>query len=55
MANVKLSDAKKAKKDEFYTQYHDIEREVNAYLEFDPDTFRDKTVFPFFKRMMLPS
>lgn len=44
MANVKLSDAKKAKKDEFYTQYHDIEREVNAYLEYNPDTFRGKTV-----------
>ena len=44
MANVKLSDAKKAKKDEFYTQYHDIEREVNAYLEYDPDTFRGKTI-----------
>lgn len=35
------------KSDEFYTQYEDIQREVNAYLEFDPDVFRDKTVlFP---------
>ena len=30
--------------DEFYTQYEDIQREVNAYLEYDPDAFRDKTV-----------
>lgn len=44
MANKKLAAAKDAKKDEFYTQYEDIQREVNAYLEFDPDTFRDKTV-----------
>jgi len=44
MANIKLSDAKKAKKDEFYTQYHEIEREVNAYLEYNPDVFRNKTV-----------
>ena len=33
MANKKLSDAKKAKNDEFYTQLADIQREVNAYLE----------------------
>ena len=44
MANDKLSAAKKAKNDEFYTQYHDIEREVEAYLEYNPDVFRDKTV-----------
>lgn len=44
MANRKLADAKAAKKDEFYTQYEDIQREVNAYLEFDPDVFRGKTV-----------
>jgi len=36
--------AKAAKADEFYTQWADIEREVNAYLEFDPDVFRDKVV-----------
>ncbi len=44
MANTDLNAAKKAKNDEFYTQYSDIQKEVNAYLEFDPDTFRDKTV-----------
>lgn len=44
MANTNLGTAKKAKKDEFYTQWADIEREMNAYLEFDPDLFRGKTV-----------
>lgn len=44
MANENLSAAKNAKNDEFYTQYEDIQREVNAYLEYDPDTFRGKTV-----------
>ncbi|MBO5351618.1 MAG: adenine-specific methyltransferase EcoRI family protein [Alistipes sp.] len=44
MANQNLAQAKSAKNDEFYTQYHDIEKEVNAYLEFDPNTFRDKVV-----------
>jgi len=44
MANSNLSKAKNAKNDEFYTQYGDIEKEVNAYLEFDPDVFRGKTV-----------
>ncbi|HDL2942988.1 TPA: hypothetical protein PW032_002254, partial [Mannheimia haemolytica] len=32
--NSNLSNAKKAKSDEFYTQYHDIEKEMNAYLDF---------------------
>ena len=44
MANTKLSQAKIAKNDEFYTQWADIEREVQAYLEFDPDVFRGKTI-----------
>jgi hypothetical protein len=44
MANENLGDAKKAKNDEFYTQYHDIEKEMNAYLDFNKDVFRDKTV-----------
>ena len=44
MANETLSKAKEAKNDEFYTQYHDIEREVEAYLEYDPNVFRGKTV-----------
>jgi hypothetical protein len=42
--NQALSNAKRAKNDEFYTQWPDIEREMNAYLEFDPDVFRGKTV-----------
>ncbi|MBL8880361.1 MAG: hypothetical protein JNG88_14705 [Phycisphaerales bacterium] len=33
--NRSLSDAKAAKQDEFYTQYVDIQKEVEAYLEFD--------------------
>ena len=44
MANENLSAAKKAKKDEFYTQYQDIEKEMTAYLEYDPDVFRGKTI-----------
>ncbi|MFA5575498.1 MAG: adenine-specific methyltransferase EcoRI family protein [Brumimicrobium sp.] len=42
--NKHLRNANKAKKDEFYTQYFDIEREMNAYLEYDSDVFRDKTI-----------
>lgn len=44
MANDLLSKAKNAKNDEFYTQFEDIQREVNAYLEYNPDVFRGKTV-----------
>lgn len=43
--NQGLTAAREAKKDEFYTQYVDIQKEVEAYLEFDPDTFRDKVVY----------
>ncbi len=42
--NTNLAAAKAARNDEFYTQWADIEREVNAYLEYDPDVFRDKVV-----------
>lgn len=44
MANKTLSNAKAAKNDEFYTQYADIAREVEAYVEYDENVFRDKTV-----------
>ncbi|NCB73856.1 MAG: DNA methyltransferase [Clostridia bacterium] len=44
MANIHLSQAKNAKNDEFYTQWGDIEREVQAYLEYNPDVFRGKTI-----------
>lgn len=42
--NSNLGAAKAAKNDEFYTQYADIQKEINAYLEYNPDTFRNKTV-----------
>lgn len=44
MSNTNLSQAKNAKKDEFYTQYHDIEKEVNAYIDYNPDVFKDKII-----------
>lgn len=45
MASPHLDKARNEKNDEFYTQYHDIEKEVNAYLEFNPDVFKDKVIF----------
>ena len=47
MANTRqdgLAKAKKNQADEFYTQYEDIQKEINAYLEYNPDVFRGKTV-----------
>jgi len=44
MANENLSAAKKAKNDEFYTQWADIQKEIMAYLDYDSDVFRDKTI-----------
>ncbi len=40
-----LNIAKAAKKDEFYTRYIDIQKEIEAYLEYDPNTFKGKTVY----------
>ena len=42
--NSNLRAADKAKNDEFYTQYADIQKEVNAYIEYNPDVFRGKTI-----------
>jgi len=44
MGNNYLTKAKNEKNDEFYTQYYDIEREINAYLEFNPNIFKNKIV-----------
>ena len=45
MANSNLTNAKKVKNDEFYTQYADIEKEIQAYLDFNPNVFRGKVVY----------
>ncbi len=42
--NTLLSNAKKAKNDEFYTQFADVEKEMNAYLEYDENVFHNKTI-----------
>ncbi len=44
MANTDLRAAAKAKNDEFYTQWCDIEKEIMAYIEYNPDVFRNKTI-----------
>ena len=44
MANANLKKAKAAKNDEFYTQYSDIQKEINAYLDFNPNVFKGKTI-----------
>jgi hypothetical protein len=45
MPNENLANARRAKNDEFYTQYADIQKEIEAYLEFDADVFRGKVVY----------
>jgi len=44
VANKNLTNAKRKKNDEFYTQWADIEKEVNAYLEYDENVFKGKTI-----------
>ncbi|MBI9036402.1 MAG: adenine-specific methyltransferase EcoRI family protein [Bacteroidales bacterium] len=45
MANNNLTNAKKAKNDEFYTQFSDIQKEVESYLEYDANTFKGKVIY----------
>ena len=45
MANKSLTNAKRAKNDEFYTQYADIQKEVEAYLDYDPKAFKGKVLY----------
>ena len=40
----RLTNAKNSKNDEFYTIYSDIQKEVNAYVEYNKDVFKDKTI-----------
>lgn len=44
MAQKSLSNAKNAKNDEFYTQYQDIEKEMNNYVEYNKNVFKNKTI-----------
>ena len=44
MANDALAKAKDAKNDEFYTQYADIEKEMNAYLDYGLIEFYENLV-----------
>lgn len=45
MANKNLTNAKKAKNDEFYTQFSDIQKEVESYLEYDANAFKGKVIY----------
>ncbi len=40
-----LKKARKAKNDEFYTQYSDIQKEIEKYLDYNPNTFCNKVVY----------
>ena len=42
--NSNLHSAKQAKNDEFYTRYEDIENEINAYIAYNPNVFKDKVI-----------
>lgn len=44
MKNRNLRNAKKAKNDEFYTMYRDIEDEMRGYIKHNPKVFKGKTV-----------
>lgn len=44
MGNSNLHAAKMAAFDEWFTRYSDIEKEINEYVEYNPDVFRDKTI-----------
>jgi len=45
MAHKNLQLAKAAKIDEFYTQYQDIQKEIEKYIDYNPNVFREKVVY----------
>lgn len=42
--NSNLRKADKVEFDEYYTEYEYIQKEINAYLEYNPDTFKGKVI-----------
>lgn len=44
MHNRNFTKAKRAKNDEFYTQFSDIQKEIQAYLDYNPEVFKNKTI-----------
>ena len=42
--NSSLRKAAEVQDDEFYTRYEDIEDEIECYVSFNPDVFRNKTI-----------
>ena len=53
MANTNLKKAKAAKNDEFYTQYTDIQNEINAYIDYNPDVERTVKTTAYVIKMQL--
>src|ERR1022692_3943998 len=45
MANKNLKSARRSKNDEFYTLFVDIQKEIEKYLDFNQNTFRNKVVY----------
>lgn len=43
-SNKTLNEANKGKNDEFYTQFEEIQREINAYIEYDKNVFKNKVI-----------
>ena len=39
-----LDSARRNKNDEFYTQYETVEKEINRYVDYDKDLFKDKVI-----------
>ena len=44
MGHSNLSEARKAQKNEFYTQFNDIQKELNLYLDYNQNVFKNKTI-----------
>jgi hypothetical protein len=44
MAKENLHTARSGKQDEFYTLYENVEKEIESYLMYDSNVFKDKTV-----------
>jgi len=45
MFHKHLLKARDIKRDEFYTQYEDIQKEISYYINYNPDIFRNKVIY----------
>lgn len=44
LSNKNLHTDNKAKNNEFYTQFEDIDKDIDSFFSYNPNTFRNKII-----------